>query len=243
MKRNEEHEQLWSAYLDGELSASESARFDASLSQHDRERLAAEMQFESAMADVLGKTAGCPDEVWRRTIAKVEGTSQRRSYGRRKWIPAALGIAAALAVVVASVFAPHSKSLPEFVALNTELPESAIAGELPKAQAFLSARGVDIRLRPIEGDSLKDHEGTRILGYREARYGQEAVYELYYNCCGKPLKVALAKKGGAAAALLEKTLDGSNGIQSTRDVGEYRVALVGKHHAKELLDYFEPGNA
>ena len=77
MTHNEEHEKLRSAYLDGELSASESARFDESLTPGQRERLAGEMRFESAMSETLSKGASCPDALWLRTLARREAAPVR----------------------------------------------------------------------------------------------------------------------------------------------------------------------
>jgi hypothetical protein len=242
MMSNDEHHKLWSAYLDGQLSASEAARFDESLSQQQREQLACEMQFESAVAEVLGNDAACPDDVWRRTVAQIEGAPRHRVYPMRKWLPAVVGIAAAVVMVVAAVVIPRNSTPPFFLTLNTDEPDFAVPdGDLGKAQRFLDDRGVAVALRAFDAEGLKGHEGTRILGLREARYGQEPVYELYYECCGKPMKIALAPKGGAAAAMMDKNFSDPNGIQLTREVGEFRAALVGKHHATALLNHIEPG--
>ena len=101
---------------------------------------------------------------------------------------------------------PWSTTPPFFVTLNEDRPDFMVpGGDMGKAQHFLDERGVNLRLLPFGASGLKNHEDTRILGLREARYDKEPVYEIYYECCGKPLKIALAKKGSAAAAQMDQT--------------------------------------
>ena len=53
MTNHDNREQLWQAYLDGELSACEAAQFETTLSEAERRRLAAELRFDRALADRL----------------------------------------------------------------------------------------------------------------------------------------------------------------------------------------------
>ncbi|MBI5093558.1 MAG: hypothetical protein HZB26_14085 [Candidatus Hydrogenedentes bacterium] len=239
MMNNDEREKLWSAYLDGQLSASEAARFDQSLTQQQREQLAAEMRFESSLADVLGKDAACPGELWRRTLARVDTAPRPKSLLVRRWLPAAIAMAAALAMIVAGLVVPRVASAPSFLALESAPPKDLAVADtnMEAEQRFLQSHGVNVRLMPFPGGALTGHENTRILGLREARFGKEPVYELYYECCGQPLKIALAKKGSPAAELMNKDTAPRSAIISTRDIGGYRVALVGTHHAQALLDH------
>ena len=62
--RMDEREKLWMAYLDGEMTSTEAAAFDASLTPEERARLAGEMRLESGLAAALQGDVVCPDAVW-----------------------------------------------------------------------------------------------------------------------------------------------------------------------------------
>ena len=76
-------EDLWNAYIDGELSASEASEFEASLSDEDRALLAGEMQFENALADRLRQDSDCPADVWARVKAQVTEPSNVTPFSAR----------------------------------------------------------------------------------------------------------------------------------------------------------------
>ena len=62
-------EQVWQAYIDGELSATEMAGFEASLSPEEQERLTSDIQFVRGLSERLSEDAACPCDVWERTKA------------------------------------------------------------------------------------------------------------------------------------------------------------------------------
>ena len=107
-------EQYWQAYLDGELSASEAADFEASLTDAQREQLAVDMHVERVLAEHLGRDAECPDEVWERTkarVARLSETGTPHAAGHRRWYWGAATLAAAAAIAfVISIIAPTGGS-------------------------------------------------------------------------------------------------------------------------------------
>ena len=96
----------WQAYLDGELSASEAADFEANLDDRERQLLASEMSFESAFAEKLGMDATCPDQVWENTRALIEAKrAPRRSMKRLYYGAATFAAAASIAFMIAPCLA------------------------------------------------------------------------------------------------------------------------------------------
>ena len=103
MKSEFEKERLWSAYLDGELTAAEAAAYEESLTDDERTRLALEKQVEAHLAERLSRAVACPDGVWNRLKAEMVGpATASRSPLWNRWIMV-LGAAAAI-VLVTTVF-------------------------------------------------------------------------------------------------------------------------------------------
>lgn len=240
-----ERERHWQAYLDGELSASEASEFEESLSAGERERVAAELRFESALADALGQDAACPDLLWKRSVAMLrEGRAPRRA--RRRWAWGAGTLAAAVAVAfVVSVLAPVNRALSPAVVLAAESIEelaamSETAAGLDPVQRYLNRHGAKVELSPLDSLAIAEaHHGIVLLGARSQSAAGEPVIEMLLGCCGYPVKVVMAERGSDAAAEIGRSAAGGPGqVQSTRVVGDYVAAVVGDHPAHGLLDIF-----
>ena len=248
MKNNAE--QYWQAYLDGELSASEAADFEASLTDGQREQLAVDMRVERILAEHLGRDAECPDEVWERTKARVArlnetGTPHATSRRRWYWGTATLAAAAAFAFVI-SIIAPigGSPELSSVVLAATSVEELVATSEAEpgsdSAEKYIREKGVSLHL---EDDSLLEtirghHYDLRIIGARQELHNGEPVTEVLFECCGRPIKVVLASLDsnvageiGLAAAQAQE----GHG-QATRVVGGYLIAVVSRHESHGLLD-------
>jgi hypothetical protein len=92
----------------------------------------------------------------------------------------------------------------------------------------------------IPGDH---HTPRELLGMRPAMNGSDNVMEMMFNCCGRPLKVVIAKTGSDTAREIGD-LVAEGKLQSSRRVGDYVAALVGRHDTHGLLDNFtEPETA
>ena len=78
------------------------------------------------------------------------------------------------------------------------------------------------------------HHDLRLLGAREQRYENEPVLELLYECCGEPVRLIVAKVGGAAAKQLTAGV-AMGQVQASRQVGEYVAAVVGRHRMDGLI--------
>ena len=248
MKNNTE--QYWQAYLDGELSASEAADFEASLTDAQREQLAVDMRVERVIAEHLARDAECPDGVWERTkarIARLNEMNAPRVSSRRRWYwrAATLAAVAALAFVI-SVVAPTggspetssvifaASSVEELVATSEAEPGS------DAAERYIRDKGVGLQL---EEDSFLEtmrgrHYDVHIIGARQELHNGEPVTEILIECCGRPIKVLLARLDSKAASEIglaaARAQEGN--VQATRVVGGYLVAVVSRHQTHGLLD-------
>jgi len=242
---HDNREQLWQAYLDGELSACEAAQFEATLSDAEQRQLAAEMRFDRALADRLRRDADCPDALWERTRAKL-APAARPGRARRLVLTGAALAAALLAVFVLPELYPMGFSTGSDVIHAARSVEDLIAQSetepgLTNVQEYLDDKGVSLKL-------LKDcalfrgapgHPPGKVLGVRQIRFGGTRVTEVFVDCCGRPVKFVLAPQGSRAARLLAEAAALHNDVQAANDVGDYAVAVVARHPADRLMNLFD----
>ena len=244
-------EQMWEAYLDGELLASEAAEFEASLSDMDRRRIAADMSFERALAERLSENAACPDEVWERTRALVKQHQRPAPFSitrRRRWYWGVATLAAAASVAfVLSLFTPggpvpDSSSVILAASSTAELSaRSEIEPGRESAQRYLDSKGVDLELDESRAHEVLNerHHSLEVLGARHEFLNGEPVTEVFFGCCGHPVKLLLAERHSAAAREISLAAAQDSDIQATRNVGDYFTAVVTEHSAHGLLDIFQ----
>lgn len=237
---------LWQAYIDGELSASETAEFEASLTGAERERLAAEQRFERGFSETLSRGGECPAEVWRRTLALV--SERRKSAGpptRRRWAMGGLGLLAAASIaLMLAIFipgAPDSESV--VLAANTVEELAALSETEPGREAAVEyLRAHDIGFELVPEDSLgiaAIHYGIEVVGARASKTSRDEVVELLMACCEYPIKLVMAPRGSATARALGKAASEPGGeVQALRVIDGYVAAVVGKHPAPGLIDLF-----
>lgn len=242
---NRKKDLLWQAYLDGELSVSETSEFEASLTEEERERLAAEMQFEGGLAERLSRDAKCPEDVWKRTKALIvearDAESRPRSLRPWYWGVASLAAAAAVALMI-SVFAPVQSSPSSALVLAAETVEDLAATAKTEAgreaaQAYLDSHDVDLHINPVESLSIAStHHDIEFLGTRTGYAAGEPVVEVLLGCCGRPVKVVMALQGSAAAQEIGFAAGENSQVGATRSVNGYLAAVVGDHTPYELLE-------
>lgn len=247
MTNHDNREQLWQAYLDGELSACEAAQFEATLSEAEKRQLAAEMRFDRALADRLRQNADCPDEVWARTRAKLAPVATPAAPGKiRRLAFASAAIAAALlAVFVLPELYPLGLSARSEVihaagSLDDLMAMSETEPGLETVQHYLDEKGIDLALLK-ECELFRGapgHPPGKILGVRQTTFAGTRVTEVLVDCCGRPVKFVLAPQGSRAARKLAVAATQYGDVQAARTVGDYEVAVVARHTAGRLMDLF-----
>jgi len=249
-----DHEKLATAYLDGELSAAEAAEFDKLLSPQERAGLAAEMKFERAIGERLSHGAACPDDLWKKTFAAVEAKTSRVATfrSRRNWVYAVTALAAALAITAAGLLidfnvesrGPSILAMDKGTTIETLQEEAILKGhDTESVNAFFKEHGFNLAMTNADVQIPGDHHTPReLLGMKPASYRGDDVMELMFNCCGRPLKVVVAKAGSRTANEIGEAMAAGQ-IEESRRVGEYVAALVGKHEIHGLLSYLTEAKA
>ncbi len=246
---NERNDILWSAYLDGELSAAEASRFNQSLSPSERQRLADEMRLETALADALSRGSRCPTDVWDHAKAAVlQRAAPHPNIFQRPLRWKDLLAFAALIAIVASAYTGFQmlNKLPSFL----ETPERHVAdlqreaeipgNDLSRVNAYFQSHGFAIDIHPgAKGFDEPPHHRRELLGAREAEFHGESVMEVLFDCCGVPTKIVVAPKDSAAASAITKAAAAGK-VQESRAIGDYVAAVVGWHRAGNLLDFVGP---
>lgn len=247
----QDKEKLWQAYIDGELSASEMAGFEASLTPGEQELLTADVKFERCFVEKLSMADGCPEAVWKQLKTQMSGSDagsvtafpgERSS--RSRWIAfATVAAAAAVAFMIYTVAPNGSPGLtpPTVVAASTvdELAgRSDVEPDRLVIQEFMHDHKVDLKLREEQSLPIaKHHSNIKLVGAHA--YPNDDYVEIYAGCCKKPVMIVLARRGTEAARLLGQASDENSQVQATRIVGDYVAAVVGEHPAYGLLDIFE----
>lgn len=237
-----QQDNLWSAYLDGELTASEAAAFDSSLSPTERERLQAEVRFETAMGEILGRASGCPADVWDRTIGAIS-TSTARPSRETPWRQfGALAVAAVLMLTAGFAVYRSVFALPAF--LDGDLAPDALthleiaSSDVREVNAYLHDHGVTLTLHPFgDGEQFTrpGHHTVVLLGASEEEFAGDQVAEIIYECCGKPIKVIVAPKSGPVGDAVRKAIR-MDAVRDYRTIGGYIAVLVGNHPTRGLLE-------
>ncbi|MCC6491278.1 MAG: hypothetical protein IT364_27560 [Candidatus Hydrogenedentes bacterium] len=235
-----QRERMWSAYLDGELSASEAADFDQSLTAAEKEQFQAEVRLEGCLGEALSQGAACPEETWKRTRAAVQALNGQPARRVTPWWLGAYGVAAVLALTFAGVVYQAYFATPSFLDCSEPSADSLVASLELKADSlgavndYLHSHGIALTLTSTHGKSGGRHS-QELLGVCEEDYQGEPVAQLVYECCGKPVKVVIAPKEGQAAAAIRRAID-ANRVQEFRTIGDYLAVAVSNHYAHGLLD-------
>jgi hypothetical protein len=235
-------DEIWSAYLDGELTAGEATEFDASLTPEDRERLEGEMRFEAALAETLGEGPDCPDELWQQLREDMGATPDNISFLRRPvTVRTLVPIAAVAAVLVLSVVGIYEAyqvdaEIPFLNVADAEAQGLAELSELAspnedQVEDYLRRHGMNVYLRdPEHTVGLAHPNQTRLIGAFHREFKGSGVVVLLYECCGKPVLVPLVKRGSAAEAAIRSALgDSKCQVRSFAEVGDCTAFVVGKH--------------
>lgn len=242
-------EQSWQAYIDGELSATEAAVFEASLTESERDQLMADVRFDRALVERLAQNASCPDELWKNTKALLQQQGEAVPVAARRkrwyWGAASLVAAASLAFILSLFATPGtSTKTPQLIVSASTLEELRAQSEIESgrdaAQRYLDDKGVglDISYDIALGIMGDHHHPIEIVGARQNIISGVPVTELLFGCCGKPIKVVVARHDSDAAQEIALAAAHHGQIQATRTVGDYFTAVVGDHAAHGLLDIF-----
>ncbi len=250
---NNEKEALWMAYLDGQMTASESSAFDSSLTPEDRERLAAEMRLEAGLAERLCQCPACPEALWKRLELQMNNGAARR---RRTSLTFAAAAAVALVIGTAWFGGIASGLFPgkydntvgavSGLAIPDETPEAFAAhAETPApatreaTEKFLLDNNIHLAINDYHEVNPKSRHDVRLVGACKGNCPERTLYEVLFTCCGQPVKIVIAKKGTGGDKMIGKARKCGE-IQDMVGMGEYTVAVVGKHPAPDLIDVIRP---
>lgn len=251
MKAKKEH--MWQAYIDGELSATEMAAFEETLSASERRLLSSDVQFDRALAERLTEDSCCPADIWARTKALLECQTQNEDTVelppdnvvpmRPSWFRNIATIAAAAIITLMVSWALPSitgNSAPVILA-ETSVDELAANSEVEASAEHIQRYMIkhNYTLQLVAMDKLRIvqvHSDVQLLGAAHNRKGN--VAELYIACCQQPVKIIIAERGTTEAKIIGQAIGQNNDLQSLRLVDNYVVGVVSKHPADGLLDIF-----
>jgi hypothetical protein len=157
---NNDKEQLWQAYIDGELSATEMASFEASLNALEQEQLRSDMQFDRGICHRLTENTTCPTEIWERTkVLLMESSTgedniapfQPKPKSRPMLFGAATLLVAAMLAFVISTIVPNSTISPiilEAATIDDLAQQSEVASDAKIIEKFMHENDIELDLLP-----------------------------------------------------------------------------------------------
>lgn len=246
-----ERDELWMAYLDGEMSVAEAASFSASLTDAEQGRAEAEIRLESALAKRLAVGPACPEETWAGVLKQLESARPAGPWwhlSRPLRIAAALLLATgawgvtgymyraqilrALSVQPASPYVMTAQKIEELTA------HALVGGSPEEIQRFLDKEQIGVKL--VEEWEHSPH-GRRIdlKGAALEQYGDIGMPAIYFECCGQPAKVYFVHNCHAEPERCARY--GQTDICDSKQIGQFTAVVVAKHHhAGRALSLFGP---
>lgn len=241
-----EREELWMAYLDGEMTAAEAAAFVASLEPGERALSESETRLEAALASRLTAGPACPDATWEQTLALLHGHTAPRQWWRVErplravaiFIVAVAAWAAAFGLNYDRIFAQANGSAANPMlalaanSLDEMLASAEVRGGQAEIQAFLDENRIPVALYTEGNDEHGHPRKAQLLGAGLERYGAVDVPVIYAACCGKPVKVVFLHACGRAKSGHCKDPD----VVKSKRVGDFMAFIVTQHkHGAGIL--------
>lgn len=255
-------EKLWMASLDGELSASESAAFESSLSEWAAKRLHGEVRLEAAIGNVLQQGENCPEEVWANIVARLESKAEIPAPSRRISTPVALALMAASVAIMAGGYwsvirysdgpwhdggSEHTLEIAgersvmsiEEADVETFATHATTEASLFSVQDFLAKHDIGLHLMDFQERNPNSHHRVKVLGACKGVCPRGTLVEIMYSCCDVPAKLVIAPAHSSGERLMEKALDKGE-IKELVTVGDFVVGVISSHDAHELVDLVKP---
>ncbi len=221
------------AYLDRELTLEESAAFEENLPEETLEALRKEVVLEGRLAEQLNGP-GCPDELWKKLRHRMKpekspSRSRVLCFSQKRWLW--LPLAASITLVAGLHFARADHSFLERVSTVAALRAEA---QLDNPADVLAANGFNLSVNTAS----QGHHSIKVLGGYTAKVAGEPVAVICINCCGEPIRVLVARRGGRAAKVLLRGRNKEN-LQTVAWRGDVQLAVIAEHPAGEALSLFE----
>ncbi len=229
-------DRLWSAYLDGELSVTEVENLEAGLTADELEHLRKEKVFDQKISERLNGEATCPDKLWNSLRHDIE--NDKKSPKKFIYLSAVAALAACISLFFIISGKDYGAKVPDTVAELEKLKETT--SELDSVNMFLKEKKIDLQLLSL----AEGHHNKRIIGAAVEDVAGEEVVTLMFECCGRPVKVYVLLRDSAAEHVIQQAdAEWKGGVRAQAKKGNYRLALVSKHGAADILDAIVPGTA
>jgi len=233
------------AYVDGELTASEVARFSAYLPAGERARLAGEVRFEGALSKILSAPVPRSAEAWRRALANVNGVEHPAKPARRtirRWLGLTT-IAAACAVLFLASYPRlsvkrESAERPHFLTLTDGdigafAAHAQINDDVPGVRNFLEKCAIPVVFDPSDSLAAGDMP-YRLIGAREDHISDERVVQLLFGYAGKPAKVVIVQQASHLASKVGEAV-ATGDVRASCLIGDALIAVIGGSESGRLL--------
>lgn len=230
------------AYLDGELTTSESIHYEEQLSPQKKRELEAEKALETAIVNKLGEGPKCPETLWASLQDQLQVRSRRSSI---LFFMPRMAVAATLAaVVLLAVWLGRTKpdpvqpESPRVVAIPTNLHEyvklAQIQGRHDTLQQLVQHGFSDIHIK-TPSPRIPGVHPVEIVGMRWIQKSSYRIAEIMFLCCKQPVSVYLIKKCEGNSDCI-KLKECKKWYRISRDLGQYWVVALSYHFPRDAIN-------
>ena len=216
-----------SAYLDSELSVTETEKLESHLTSTQLKYLQREKKLEERITEKLNSGKECPPEVWQDVLNQVQKNNSRV---RLTVLSVIVAAAAVLTIAFTVDFNDYGPNVPSTVAELQSMSQTEAS--LDGINGFLAGKNINLKLNELpQGYHKKEVIGAGV----EIIAGDEIV-TLLFQCCGEPVKVYVLPRDSAAEKKVhDHDSDWKDGVKGQTRMGNYRLAVVSKHGGVDIL--------
>ena len=246
----DDQDKRWMAYLDGQMSTSESLDFERTLGARDSARLEAEMRLESAISESLSAGPSCPVALWKDISVRMAGPAQVKAGRMAYWISRTTVVLAATAAIVFG--APYYEDYLDTpgvraqsqVAIHETTRDEFSRGlqattSMAAAEAYLRENNINLRLAGTVEVERGHRHHLEFLGACRGRCPEGTLYELRFWCCGEPVKLLIARRGTDGERVLRRAVR-CRDAEELPVSDEYITAIIGGHDSSTLKKLLQP---
>lgn len=238
------------AYLDDQLPIEEVIALESTLSPREKAALEREAAFHSALAARLRADEPCPDALWERVRRELPAPAPAPAASRtwtlwpgrraRPWLAAAAAALVVFAGLAAILAGPRLHAHNELdLGLDRDaaalIAAADIRGDYRQVGAGLAAQGLQVNLaQPPPEASGK----IQLLGMRTVHTRAGTFAQVHFTCCGQTMCALIGSKEALDMSRIPCRCLSGECQMGTKEVGGYRILVVGRHAPAELLKLF-----
>jgi len=237
------------AYMDGELSAVDRARFEQSVTPEQQRLIAVDRVLQDGLVGRLKGGDRCPDELWAKTLSKIG--HRTRPARTRRLVPLSV-VAACLVLAIGLLYIDRAASEPiEYPVVFPDnvqqfADSAAIKGDQQSIEEKLHAQGFAVSIGDIATCNQRHQHYVTLLGVNMLKIGarEYPCAHLCFSCCGQPISTFVVKESRRITPESFKAADPSLTVdQAVHHANGCLIVTMGPHPTTAVASLFDDSAA